>query len=124
MHELYATGKKCISDFISLLGNCCLLDHMYTLFFMYQDDTSTVDFILISQPSKSDGSGISDPQHLFSHHACHCRQDIHNFNCDSEANTNYHFLIFFFLFHVCPCLQYIEFKSNNVASGQTSGCAS
>ncbi|GAY32901.1 hypothetical protein CUMW_004660 [Citrus unshiu] len=38
-----------------------------------QDDTNTVDFIFISQPSKSDSdSGISDPQHLFSHHACHC----------------------------------------------------
>ncbi|ESR43290.1 hypothetical protein CICLE_v10010925mg [Citrus x clementina] len=38
-----------------------------------QDDTNTVDFIFISQPSESDSdSGISDPQHLFSHHTCHC----------------------------------------------------
>lgn len=38
-----------------------------------QDDTNTVDFIFISQHSKSDiDSGISDPQHLFSHHTCHC----------------------------------------------------
>ncbi|KAK0585872.1 hypothetical protein LWI29_035426 [Acer saccharum] len=38
-----------------------------------QDDPNAVDFILISRPPKSDTvSGISDPQYIYSHHACHC----------------------------------------------------
>ncbi|XP_058003343.1 uncharacterized protein LOC110666076 isoform X2 [Hevea brasiliensis] len=38
-----------------------------------QEDTNTVDFILISRPLKSDiNPGTSDAPRLFSHHACHC----------------------------------------------------
>ncbi|KAL5739887.1 hypothetical protein ACOSQ2_029067 [Xanthoceras sorbifolium] len=38
-----------------------------------QDEANAVDFILISRPPKIDTvSGISDPQYIFSHHACHC----------------------------------------------------
>lgn len=54
-----------IAAFLMIFALCCLVD---------QDDTNTVDFIFISQLSKSDiDSGISDPQRLFSHHTCHCR---------------------------------------------------
>lgn len=43
--------------------------------FCVDQGDSTVDFILISRPLKSDpDSGTSDPPHLFSHHSCHCRQ--------------------------------------------------
>ncbi|KAG8648726.1 trafficking protein particle complex subunit 8 isoform X2 [Manihot esculenta] len=40
-----------------------------------QEDTNTVDFILISRPLKNDvdpGAGTSVAPRLFSHHACHC----------------------------------------------------
>lgn len=39
----------------------------------HQGDPNTVDFILISRPLKKNiTSGVSDPPHIFSHHACHC----------------------------------------------------
>lgn len=42
---------------------------------MDQGDPTTVDFILISRPTKNDvNPGMSDPARLFSHHTCHCRQ--------------------------------------------------
>ncbi|XP_050228133.1 uncharacterized protein LOC126677515 [Mercurialis annua] len=38
-----------------------------------QKDANSVDFILISRPLKGDNKhDISNPPHLFSHHACHC----------------------------------------------------
>ncbi|XP_048236072.1 trafficking protein particle complex subunit 8 isoform X2 [Ricinus communis] len=38
-----------------------------------QESVNTVDLILISRLLKSDNAtGISNPPHLFSHHACHC----------------------------------------------------
>ena len=40
-----------------------------------QGEVNTVDFILISRPLKNDTYPVvSDPPHIFSHHACYCRQ--------------------------------------------------
>ncbi|GLT60810.1 hypothetical protein SLA2020_335590 [Shorea laevis] len=39
----------------------------------HQGDPNTVDFILISRPLKDNITpGVSNPPHLFSHHACYC----------------------------------------------------
>ncbi|CAK7342057.1 unnamed protein product [Dovyalis caffra] len=50
-----------------------------------QEAENTVDFILISRPLKSNiEPGISDAYHVFSHHACHCRQECANFTASTS----------------------------------------
>ncbi|XP_068342385.1 uncharacterized protein [Pyrus communis] len=40
---------------------------------LHKGDTNPVDFILISRPLKNDiNPEVSEPPHLYSHHACHC----------------------------------------------------
>lgn len=68
--------SKCMFGLNSLHGFICIINIMKSCFSIYQDDPNTVDFILISRLPKTDG--VSDSQHLFSHHACHCRQVFDN----------------------------------------------
>lgn len=112
-------------EYFSVLCNVCCL------FCVYQEDANTVDFILISQPLKSDiDPGISDSLHLFSHHACHCRQDSNETSWLWNWNSisYFHFPDIFLILFLFSCsnflLQYCKHKPNIMGSRWASKQAS
>ncbi|KAJ6316520.1 hypothetical protein OIU78_019740 [Salix suchowensis] len=75
-----------------------------------QEAENSVDFILISRPLKNNAEpGVSDANHVFSHHACHCstastspiswvvdapRTRHHNFSTTSFCEINFQMTIY------------------------------
>ncbi|KAL6133731.1 hypothetical protein ACLB2K_065965 [Fragaria x ananassa] len=76
----------------------------------HKGEVNTVDFILISRPLKNDTYPVvSDPPHIFSHHACYCSTEstspiswlvdgprtlYHNFTASSFCEINFHMTIY------------------------------
>lgn len=91
-------------------------------FCMYQEAENAVDFILISRPLKSNAQpGVADAHHVFSHHACHCRQEYTKAllvcsGCSVFFCTFFNHLVVNYYFH----LQHCEHESNNMGSWWTS----